>query len=139
MVLHFDYSAKIVDVETAFIYGNLQEEINMECPQGMSDLKYDDCIVLNKCIFCLVQAAQQYYKKAVETLESLGFVGGSINPCLYVKKNTKCIVYIALYSDDKLMIGDVATIHDTIEVLKNKGLVLKILEGLQGYLSYKIE
>ena len=36
------------------------------------------------------------------------------------------------------MIGDVATIDDTIEALKNKGLVLKIMEGLQNYLSCKI-
>ena len=36
------------------------------------------------------------------------------------------------------MIGDVATFNDTIEALKNKGLVLKIMEGLQNYLSCKI-
>ena len=39
MVLHFGYLAKIVDVETAFLYRDLEEEIYMECPQGMSDIK----------------------------------------------------------------------------------------------------
>ena len=77
VVIHFGYLAKIVDVETAFLYGNLEEEIYMECPQGMSNMGKDGCIILNKCIYGLVQAAQQYYKKAVEILKSSGFVGGS--------------------------------------------------------------
>ena len=45
MVLHFGYLAKIVDVETAFLYGDLKEEIYMECLQGMMDVKKDDCII----------------------------------------------------------------------------------------------
>ena len=56
----------------------------------MSDVRKDDCIILNKCIYGLIQAAHQYYKKAVES-----FVGGNIDPCLYVKKSAKGIVYVA--------------------------------------------
>ena len=47
MVQHFEYLAKIVDMETAFLYRDLEEEIYMECPQGMSDIKKDDCIISN--------------------------------------------------------------------------------------------
>ena len=138
-MLHFGYSAKIVDVKTAFLYGDLKEEIYMECPQGMKDVKRDDCIILKKCIYGLVQAAWQYYKKAVESLKSSGFKGGSIDPCLYVKRSMKGIVYIALYVDDNLMIGDKATIDDAIMALKNQGLVLKVVEGLQDYLTCEIK
>ena len=38
-----------------------------------------------------------------------------------------------------MMIGNIATIDDAIPALKNKGLVLKIVEGLQDYLSCKIK
>ena len=85
--------AKIVDVETALLYVVFKEEIFMECPQGMSDVKKVDCIILNKFIYGLVQAAHQYYKKAVEILKNSSFVGSSVDPCLYVKKTTKDIVY----------------------------------------------
>ena len=61
MVLNFGYLAKIVDVETAFFYGDLKEKVYMECPHGMSDMGKDDCIILNKCIYGLVQRARQYY------------------------------------------------------------------------------
>ena len=42
MVQHFGYSAKIVNVETVFLYGDHDEEIYMECPQRMSDFKKDN-------------------------------------------------------------------------------------------------
>ena len=121
-------------MEAAFLFGDLEEEIYTECTQGMLHEGKDDCIILNKCIYGLVQAVRQYYKKAIKTLNSLGFIGGNINPCHYVKKSAKGIVYI-LYLDDNLIIGNILAIDDTIEALKSKGLVLKIVEGLQKYLS----
>ena len=121
--------AKIVNVETVFLYWDFEEEIYMECPQKMSDITKDDCIISNKCIYSLVQAACQYYKKAVEILKSSGFVRGSIDSCLYVKKSMRGIVYIALYIEDNLMIGNIAAIDNSIKALKSNWLVLKIVEG----------
>ena len=74
MVLHFGYLDKIVNIETAFLSGDLEEEIYMECPQGMSNIQKDDCIILNKFIYGLVQAAKQYYKKAIKIQKNLGFL-----------------------------------------------------------------
>ena len=41
-------------VETTFLYGDLEEEIYMECPLDMLNIS-------NKSIYDLVQAAQEYY------------------------------------------------------------------------------
>ena len=117
MVLHSGYLAKIVDVETAFLYWNIEEEIYMEYPQGMSDITKDDCIILNKCIYGFVQEAHQYYKKAIEILKSSGFLIGSIDPCLHIKKSTKGIVYVASHIYNNLIFGNIATINDAIEAL----------------------
>ena len=56
-----------------------------------------------------------------------------------MEKIAKGIVHVDLYVNDNLMIGNMAAIDDAIEALKNKGLVLKIVEGLQDYLSCKIK
>ena len=71
-------------------------------------------------------------------MKSSVFIGGNINPYLYVKKSAKGIVYVALYVGNNLMVGDIAAIDKAIEALKNKGLVLKVVEGLD-YLSYEIK
>ena len=80
----------------------------------MSNIGKNDCIILNKCIYALVQAARQYYKKAAKILKNLGFIRGNVDPCLYVKKSAKGILYIALHVDDNLMIENMVEIVDAI-------------------------
>ena len=71
MVLHFGYSAKIVNVKTAFMYGDLKEEIYTECPQRMADVEKDDCIILNKFIYGFVQQLVNTIKKLWRFLKAL--------------------------------------------------------------------
>ena len=73
-------SGKIADVETAFLHGELEEEIFMECPQGMDTQSDDEILILDKCIYGLVQSARQYHKKAVTILKKIGFEGGEVDP-----------------------------------------------------------
>ena len=68
---------------------------------------------------------RQYYKKAVEILNKLGFVEGYVNPCIYVKKSKK---NIALYVHDNLMLEDVEAIDEVIEPLSENWLVLKTVD-----------
>ena len=49
-------SAKIVDFETAFLHGDLEEAIYMECPEGLGLNKNEDCVILDKSIYSLVQS-----------------------------------------------------------------------------------
>ena len=53
--------------------------------------------------------------------EKFGFVKGNVNPCLYVKKSNKGIVYVALYVGDNLMIGDVEANDNAMTALKKPG------------------
>ena len=110
--------AKIVNIETLFYMENLKKKFTWVCPQGMSDVGKDENIILNKCIYGLVQAVRQYYKKAVKILDNFGSVGGNVNPCLYIKKSAKDIVYVALHN---LMVGDVEAIDDATSVKPWKG------------------
>lgn len=52
------YKAKIIDVKTLFLYGDLEEEVYMEVPPGLKNGK-DAIMRLNKCIYGLVQASRQ--------------------------------------------------------------------------------
>ena len=99
----------------------------MECPQCMSDMGKDDCIILNKCIQSHVQAARQYYEQAAKIMKKSGFVGGNADTYLYVKKSEKGKVCVALYIDDNLMIGDIKAIDLIIAAQQ----VLKVMEWLK--------
>ena len=135
----FRLSAKIVDVETAFLYGELEEEVYMENPEGLEDSSEDEALLLLTTIYGLVQAARQYYKKARSILKKIGFTGGDVDPCLFMKESSKGLVYVALYVDDNLIVGHRAAIDDAIKQMKKHGLVLKVEDDLKDYLSCEVQ
>ena len=54
--------AKIIDVETAFLHGDLEEEIYMDIPEGLEFFdgdvdKLNECLLLLQTIYGLVQSA----------------------------------------------------------------------------------
>jgi Reverse transcriptase (RNA-dependent DNA polymerase) len=82
--LIWDLQASIIDVETAFLHGELQEEIYMNVPEGLgTDPNY--CLKLKKTIYSLVQSAREFYKKLILVLKSIGFKGKKSDPCLLSK------------------------------------------------------
>ena len=82
MVLRLIYKlhALLLDVETAFLYGKLEEEIYMEIPSGYkevyADPGNDKVLGLKMAIYGLVQAARQWFKRLSDVLITLGY-----NPC----------------------------------------------------------
>ena len=128
--------AKIVDVETAFLHGDLDEEIYMEAPKGIG-AKEDKVVILEQTIYGLVQSARQFWKKLTGILKSIGFKGGDIDPCLLFKKTEKGLVLIGIYVDDLLIIGDDCDINEVINDIK-KHFKVKVKDNLKDYLSCEI-
>jgi hypothetical protein len=82
--LIWNLEASIVDMETSFLHSELQEEIYMNIPEGMSyDSKH--CLLLKKTIYGFVQSAREFYKKLMTTLKLIGFKGNKSDPCLLSK------------------------------------------------------
>jgi Reverse transcriptase (RNA-dependent DNA polymerase) len=89
----------------------------MEITKGMK-ANDNECLLLNKTIYGLVQSAREFYNKLVSALKECGFIGSSVDPCLWIKNSNQGIVLIAIYVDDFLMIGKDSDINDIIEKLK---------------------
>jgi Reverse transcriptase (RNA-dependent DNA polymerase) len=141
MMLIWKLKAKVVDIETAFLHGDLKETIYMEIPKGMEG-NIDECLILNKTI-CglvqgLVQSAREFYNKLVSALKDCGFQGSLVDPCIWIKHFNQGIVIIAIYVDDCLIIGDDSKINEVIEELKGYNFGLKVEDHLTDYLSCRI-
>ena len=129
------YHAMIMDVETAFLYGDLDEEVYMICKEVHEN---DEALHLLHSIYGLVQAARQYFLKFKDKLKKIGFEGGYPDPCLMMRKNEKGIVYIAIWVDDSLLVGDKDAILEVVADLKKEGFNLKLEGTLEDYLSCEI-
>jgi hypothetical protein len=52
----------VVDIETAFLHGDFNEEIYMEVPKGLA-IKDKKILILQKAIYGLVQSARKFCEK----------------------------------------------------------------------------
>ncbi len=75
----------------------------------------------------------------VEVLKRIGLEGGDVDPCIYMKRDKNGVIYVALYLYDNLLIRDEKAIKETMKALKKAGLLLKVYDSLDDYLSCEIK
>jgi hypothetical protein len=123
-------TSKIIDIEMAFLHGDLKEEIYMD---------YECLLLLQTIYHGLVQSVRQFFKKLVQCLKTIRFVGGIADPCLMTKHYNKGIMLIGLYVNDCYCVGHIGAIEDTIaEMTKASGFNVKVEDTLEDYLSCNI-
>ncbi|XP_077215490.1 uncharacterized protein LOC143850059 [Tasmannia lanceolata] len=104
-----------MDVKTAFLNGELDEEVYMEQPEGfiLPGQEHKVCKLI-KSLYGLKQAPKQWHERFDKVLVSNGYKIHESDKCIYSKfKGSKGVV-ICLYVDDMLIFGtDIASIQST--------------------------
>ena len=108
MVAALDFELHQMDVVTAFLYGDIDEDIYVEQPPGFVDANYPDHVCkLKKALYGLKQSPRMWHAKIDDFLvNKLGFETSTSDPCLYVRRKDGKVLIIALYVDDLLIAGD---------------------------------
>ena len=120
-VAHFNLELHQMDVKTAFLNGNLEEEVYMEQPEGFKKGNTNKLVCkLKKLIYGLKQASRQWYLKFNRIITSFGFSENPVDHCIYLKVSGSKFIILILYVDDILLASnDLGIIHETKEYLKN--------------------
>jgi len=127
----------VIDIDVAFLNGDLEEEIFMDCPQGLEHQE-DECILLQRTIYGLVQSARMYNNlKFRDILLKIGYKQCACEPCLFYRKNELGVSILVSYVDDNAIAGDEAAIKDTLQGLVDNGLTYT-KESLTDYLSCEV-
>ena len=103
-----DLDVHQMDVKTAFLNGNLEEEIFMKQPEGFADKKHPNMVCkLRKGLYGLKQSARCWNKVIDEYLKESGFKQNDADACIYVKRFKKgdkeVVLLVAVYVDDLLI------------------------------------
>jgi len=96
-----------MDVQTAFLYGELEEECYMEQPPGFIEGTNLICR-LRKSIYGLKQAPRVWYQVIDRFFHSIGFQRSLSDPALYIHQEhevDQLPLLIAIYVDDMIIIG----------------------------------
>ena len=104
------WDAKIVDIDNAFLNGELEHEIYMTIPEGYTECieqcEANEALKLEKAICGLVQAAWQFFKNIHDSLLQANFKASEADPCLVYKEDQETGVCIMLiYINDMLIVG----------------------------------
>ena len=127
-----------MDVVTAFLAGELEEEIFMEQPEGFEvGTKEDDLVCrLRRSLYGLKQAPRVWNQRIRLFLKSIGFDQTYSDPCVYINKETDVI--IAMWVDDLIIFGkDMASIND-LKAQLNEEYEMKDLGELKYFLGIQV-
>ncbi|KAJ3673974.1 hypothetical protein LUZ60_005966 [Juncus effusus] len=129
-----------LDVNNAFLYGELDKEIYMEQPVGyIFKMRPDYVCKLKKALYGLKQAPRAWYGKIAEYLQFCGYSSSSSDHSLFVKRKVGLHVVVLLYVDDMII-----TDNDEGEVARLRGKLsirfeMKDLGELSHFLGLEVE
>ncbi|KAE8701406.1 hypothetical protein F3Y22_tig00110548pilonHSYRG00924 [Hibiscus syriacus] len=117
MCATLDLHLEQLDVKTAFLHGNLEEEIYMLQPEGFEEKEKKNLVCrLNKSLYGLKHAPRCWYKRFDSFIMCLRYNRLNADPCAYFKRSgDNDFVILLLYVDDMLVAGPN---KDHIEELK---------------------
>ena len=103
---YYDYEIWQMDVKTAFLNGNLQEDVYMTQPEGFESEDKTKVCKLKRSIYGLKQASRSWNIRFDETIKEFDFIKNPDEPCVYKKEVDQNVVFLILYVDDILLIGN---------------------------------
>nr|GFB63355.1 hypothetical protein [Tanacetum cinerariifolium] len=90
-----------MDVKTAFLNGNLREDVYVSQPNGFVDPDNPNHVYkLKKALYGLKQAPRAWYDMLSSFLLSQDFYKGSVDPTLFIRKNGNDLLLVQIYVDD---------------------------------------
>jgi Reverse transcriptase (RNA-dependent DNA polymerase) len=121
----YNWYCETIDVETAFLYGLLQELVYLHLPAGINDIggaetSADDVVVLDKALYGLVQASRVWLNTLIAYLLSIGFTRSRADPCLLWRSGIDGFVVFLVYVDDCLICGSKDGIKNCITDIKKR-------------------
>lgn len=135
----YDYEIWQLDVKTAFLNGKLDEDVYMVQPQGFEDSKNSSKVCrLQRAIYGLKQASRSWNKRFDEEVKNLGFIQSKEEPCVYKKVSGSDIMFLVLYVDDILLIGNEKSLMEQTKNSLKTIFSMKDMGDAQYVLGIKI-
>ena len=121
---HDDLEIEQIDVKTAFLNGELQEDIYMDAPEG-----YDfggKIMLLHRALYGLKQAARAWNEKLTAFLQEHGFETSEADPSLFTLTQGGNKAYLLIYVDDALICGSKRIVDGVVDMLGDAFKIRKL-------------
>jgi len=126
-----------LDVNNAFLHGDLEEEVYRTVPQGIPNPSNKVCR-LHKLIYGLKQPSKQWLHKLSTTHLGLGYQQSKNDYSLFLNKSSTDITIITVYVDDLLITGSKKAEIAHVKHHLDKCFGIKDLGSLHYFLGLEI-
>ncbi|GJT23477.1 retrovirus-related pol polyprotein from transposon TNT 1-94 [Tanacetum coccineum] len=138
-VAHMNMVVYQMDVETAFLNGNLREEVYVSQPDGFVDKdKPNHVYKLKKALYGLKQAPRTWYDMLSSFLISQDFSKGSVDPTLFIRRDGKELLLVQIYVDDIIFAASTPELCDLFSKIMCSKFKMSMMGKILFFLGLQI-
>ncbi|XP_019246414.1 PREDICTED: uncharacterized protein LOC109226066 [Nicotiana attenuata] len=127
-----------MDVNNAFLQGDLCEKVYMQLPQGFHSQGESKVCRLLKSLYGLKQASRQWNINLTHTLLQAGFTQSPYDHSLFTKRDKVDIVIVLVYVDDLLISGSNSSLIQEAKETLHRNFKMKDLGELRYFLGIEV-
>lgn len=127
-----------MDAITAFLQGDLDEDIYIEAPKGYQ-VPNGKVLKLQKSLYGLKQSPRMWNKKLTDEFKKIGLVQSKYDPCIYHQYKEGKIMLVALYVDDILFFSNDPTMMREVKDKLKSTFLMKDLGEASLFLGIHLE
>ena len=129
-----------MDVSTAFLHGELSEEVYMKQPEGFVEPGKEKLVCrLKRSIYGLKQSPRCWNHALDSRLKEMSFKQAASDPCLYVHTNSEGEMFVvAVYVDDIILGGKSESKLNEVKRELSQKFEMKDLGPLHHFLGVKV-
>ena len=114
-----------IDIKTAYLHGELEEEIFLTPPRGLEGfVKPGKVMRLRKAVYGLSQSGRVLWKKVTQTMADFGCKAASEDDCVFVYKRGDSTLIIATVVDDMIQVSDSQELIDEFNEHLKKSFII---------------
>ncbi|GJR63853.1 retrovirus-related pol polyprotein from transposon TNT 1-94 [Tanacetum coccineum] len=129
-----------MDVKSAFLYGNITEEVYVKQPPGFEDPAHPNKVYrVVKALYGLHQAPRAWYERLSTFLLKHGYRRGAIDKTLFIKKDRRDIMLVQVYVDDIIFGSTKPSMVKDFEELMQKEFKMSSMGELTFFLGLQVK
>jgi hypothetical protein len=127
-----------MDVNNAFLHGELQEDVYMCVPQGVTSPKPNQVCKLLKSLYGLRQASRKWYERLTGLLLQQGYTQSNSDYSLFTLANGDSFTALLVYVDDIILAGNSMNEFERIKRIMHEEFKIKDLGQLRYFLGIEV-
>ena len=137
-----DYNLTSIDVQQAFLQGDVDEDLYMQMPPGLPSRSPDGrrlVVKLDRSLYGLKQAGRVWWQLLTGFLLEWGFKQSSIDVCMYTYTSpTGSILWLLVWVDDTIIVDDDEGLRERFVADLGKRFPIEDKHDLEWILGVKV-